>query len=373
MIIKSGIIQGGPFSPPLFLVYLSYETIDGKRCLVMKFADDCGMLLSSPTAEGLRTLAENALKHFADWLKSKGMECAEHKSKFMLMFRTKKTAEKYFKNLIPPSEQNPDPLVQAMRILGLMVDSELTFREHVLNVCNSFRTRINSLRKLKKVGMGAELGLQFVVCCRSYLHFGLWWMCFLSASAWKELETVWNVARRTALHEKCSQTLKIEKLEEFTGLSSIRNFANYLMQLRSTKLLSFRKCERFTLSFEEIEKLKDEFDPTKHSISTVKRRDQTMAATTASVTDKRNQKMTTKYGSVKTYLFELALSRGWKSNAFKQTKVDLRKQYAIPRKSLKIEIQKMSKDVLLKLLNSFSKARTHFQISSSISLNQNKK
>ena len=140
-------------------------------------------------------------------------------------------------------------------------------------------------------------------------------------------------------------------------------------KFRSTKLLNFRKCERFTLSFEEIEKLKDEFDPAKHSISTVKRRDQTMAATTASVTDKRNQKMTTKYGSVKTYLFELALSRGWKSNAFKQTKVDLRKQYAIPRKSLKIEIQKMSKDVLLKLLNSFSKARTHFQISSSISLN----
>ena len=194
-------------------------------------------------------------------------------------------------------------------------------------------------------------------------------MCFLSASAWKELETVWNVARRTALHEKCSQTLKIEKLEEFTGLSSIRNFANYLMQLRSTKLLNFRKCERFTLSFEEIEKLKDEFDPARHSISTVKRRNQTMAATIASVTEKRNQKMTTKYGSVKTYLFELALSRGWKSNAFKQTKVDLRKQYAIPRKSLKIEIQKMSKDVLLKLLNSFSKARTHFQISSSISLN----
>ena len=145
MIIESGIIQGGPFSPPLFLVYLSYQTIDGKRCLVMKFADDCGMLMCSPTAEGLRILAENALKDFSEWLKSKGMECAEHKSKFMLMFRTKKTAEKHFKNLIPPSEQNPDPLVQAMRILGIMVDAALKFREHVSNVCNSFRTRINSL------------------------------------------------------------------------------------------------------------------------------------------------------------------------------------------------------------------------------------
>ena len=194
-------------------------------------------------------------------------------------------------------------------------------------------------------------------------------MCFLSASAWKDLETVWNVARRTALHEKCSQTFKIEKLEEFTGLSSIQNFSNYLMQLRSTKLLNFKKCERFTLSFDEIEKMKDEFDPSKHSISTVKRRDPTMAATTVSVTDKRNERMTKKHGSLKTYLFELATSRDWKSNAFKHTKVDLRKEYAIPRKSLKSEIQKMSSDALLKLLNSYSKARTHFQIVSSIALN----
>jgi len=194
-------------------------------------------------------------------------------------------------------------------------------------------------------------------------------MCFLSASSWKELETVWNSARRTALHEKCSQTFKIEKLEDYTGLSSIQNFANYLMHLRSTKLLNFKKCERFTLSMEEIEQLKNEFDPAKHSTSTIKRREPTMAATATSVTEKRKQRMTTKYGSLKTYLFELATAGDWQSNALKQTKVELRKKYAVPRKSLKIEVRKMTEDALLKLLNSFSKARTQFQISNPLTLN----
>jgi len=156
---------------------------------------------------------------------------------------------------------------------------------------------------------------------------------------------------------------------ERTGLSSIQNFANYLMQLRSTKLLNFKKCERFTLDLEEIKKLADEYDPSKHSISTIKRRDPTMAATEVSVFEKRTTRMTTKYGSVKTYLFELATERGWDSNALKHTKVELRKQYAIPRKTLKNEIQNMAKDSLLKLLNSYSKARTHFQISISIPSN----
>ena len=89
VIMESGVIQGGPFSPPVFLVYLSYTSKDKKRCLVMKFADDCGLLLNSPTPEGLRDLAKNTLADFSSWLKSKGMSCAEHKSKFMLMFRKK--------------------------------------------------------------------------------------------------------------------------------------------------------------------------------------------------------------------------------------------------------------------------------------------
>ena len=100
------------------------------------------------------------------------MACAEHKSKFMLMFRTRKTAEKYFTGLIQPSEENADPLVQTMRILGVLYDPFLNFQDHVFKVTNSMRVRINSLRKLKKVGMGIEMALQYVVCIRSFLHFG---------------------------------------------------------------------------------------------------------------------------------------------------------------------------------------------------------
>ena len=217
--------------------------------------------------------------------------------------------------------------------------------------------------------MGIELAIQYVVCIRSYLHFGLWWMCFLSKSAWKDLETCWNVARRIALHEKCSQTLKIDKLEEITDLTSIQNFANYLMQLRSTKLVNSKKCERFTLNSAELAQLTDQYDPNKHSTSTVKRREQTTEATTQSVTRKRNTRMAQKYGNIKAYLFELGTSRQWDNKAFKHTKCELRIQYNIPRKKVPNEILNLAKHKLLEFLNSFSKARTHFQISTSTSLN----
>ena len=49
----SGVIQGGPFSPPVFLVYFSYESMDKSICRVMIFADDANLILRSETPEGL--------------------------------------------------------------------------------------------------------------------------------------------------------------------------------------------------------------------------------------------------------------------------------------------------------------------------------
>ena len=149
---------------------------------------------------------------------------------------------------------------------------------------------------------------------------------------------MWNIARRTAIHQKCSQSFKIEKLEEISGLKSIRNFANYLLHLRSKKLENFAKCDRFTPNSQEIEQLRREFQPSNHSTSTIERRPATMAATTESVTPKAHKKLQVKIGEVKTYIVKLAIAENWSPKALESTKCQLRRKYSVPRKKLSTPI-----------------------------------
>ena len=224
--------------------------------------------------------------------------------------------------------------MQTMRILGVLYDPFLNFQDYVFKVTNSMRVRINSLRKLKKVGMGIEMALQYAVCIRSFIHFGLFWMCHLSKTSWNELEKVWNIARITAIHQKCSQSFKIEKLEELSGLKSIRNFANYLLHLRTKKLENFEKCDRFTPNTQEIELLRQEFQPSNHSTSKIERRPATISATTKSVTPKAHMKLQVRIGEVKTYIVKLAIAENWSIRALESTKCQLRRKYSVPRKKI---------------------------------------
>jgi len=182
-------------------------------------------------------------------------------------------------------------------------------------------------------------------------------MCHLSKTSWNELEKVWNIARRTAIHQKCSQSFKIEKLEEMSGLNSIRNFANYLLHLRSKKLENFEKCDRFTPDSQEIEQYRREYQPSNHSTSKIQRRSATMSATTKSVTPKARKKLEVKIGEVKMYIVKLAIAENWSPEALKSTKCQLRHKYSVPRKKLSTEIKNMSSGEILILLNSSSRGR----------------
>ena len=113
------------------------------------------------------------------------MTADPEKTKFMLLFRTKQTLDKVKHHFPAILDHN---FVMDLRVLGVQFDTMLNFVKHVDLICNRMRVRINLLRKMKKTGLGVELGLQYAVCVRSALHFGLWWTTLISDSQLKKIE-----------------------------------------------------------------------------------------------------------------------------------------------------------------------------------------
>lgn len=136
--MECGLVQGSPVSPPIFVIFLCYES-DSTNSIIMKFADDVSLVSWSPTPKDLFREVKTEVKNFEDWLAEREMVFEPTKSKFMLFGRTIATAKKHFGEL-------GIELVDGLRLLGLWVEASLCFRQHVDNVVNKLRKRVNALQ-----------------------------------------------------------------------------------------------------------------------------------------------------------------------------------------------------------------------------------
>ena len=234
----------------------------------------------------------------------------------------------------------------------------LNFVKHVDLICNRMRGRINLLRKMKKVGLGVELGLQYAACVRASLHFGLWWTTLISDSQWKKIERCWCALLKQAIHEKTPKSTTLEVIWEISGHSTIKKFCEYLIQLRTCKLGQSTKIKRFTLNDSEFTDLRS-FESVESARTYVRTRSPTRNKSDKTKTELKFEKLTNKLGPIKTFTFKIATSKNWEIADFHREKEDLRVIHSVHVK-IPIKYIQMSKDDLYWFLvqNSHSYANT---------------
>ena len=351
IVMKSGVPQGSPYSPIVFVVYLAYNCDDfSSVCQVMVFCDDLSILVRSPTPDGLMKTTQKILNHFQEWLKTRDLECEPSKSKFCMFFRTKSTVQKYW-DLLPSLPKTQ--FVKNIRVLGVMVDFMLNFATHVNKVCNRMRVRINLLRMMKECGLGRENALKYAVCVRSCFHFGLYWTTMISDNLWNKIERVWNQLLRTAIHEKCPSSTNISVIRLISGYGDIRTFCDYLIHLRTVKLQNSTRFERFTLNVAEMLQLNN-FTTNNDTQTYVKVRNATSQSLSQTRWELAFEEKRRKMGSIKSYTYQLTKSQKWTPNDFERTKTELRKKYKVRKVKTMQAIEKMSKSEMLGYLDYFS-------------------
>jgi len=112
------------------------------------------------------------------------------------------------------------------RFLGVIIDTNLNFVEHLKYLKTAWNWKIYILRKIVRTGIYFSKALTILFSFRTRLTFGLWWWENLSLSNIEELEGMWRKAVRVIAKfppksstKTLFQTMQIETLQ-----TTVENF-----------------------------------------------------------------------------------------------------------------------------------------------------
>jgi len=144
--VSSGVPQGSILGPLLFLLYIN----DMSRCTeglkFIHFADDTTVFRSGACVDDLAAEINTELRKIERWLCVNRLSLNVKKTSYMLI------SDKKFDN-VPPiriSNVNID-LVSTANFLGVTIDDNLNFRNHVDSLCKKLSQSIGMLNRISSV------------------------------------------------------------------------------------------------------------------------------------------------------------------------------------------------------------------------------
>jgi len=139
--VSEGTVQGSVLGPVLFAIFVApmFELAD-----VSSFADDSYLSESGPDLNDVINRLKTKTELLVKWFKDSGMVVNENKTEFCVFHRTKKEVRNMRINDVIISSQ---PTIKA---LGVILDSNLNWEPHVINVrrtCEKTNMGFNILKK----------------------------------------------------------------------------------------------------------------------------------------------------------------------------------------------------------------------------------
>ncbi len=155
--VTCGVPQGSILGPLLFIVYINDLSNVVTQCKVVLYADDTILMYSSQDLAEIKQCLEYDLNNASDWFHKNKLNLNISKCKWML-FGTQKRLRKTANIDITI---NGDQLekVNAYKYLGLIMDSALSWQDHLLHAHKKIRQRIGVLRRVRQY-MDQKLSLQ---------------------------------------------------------------------------------------------------------------------------------------------------------------------------------------------------------------------
>lgn len=173
--VTNGIPQGSPLSPILFLFY-NYELIEkcNRRAqgMAVGFVDDVNIVVWGKTTEGNCRVLEHIHKDCADWAKRHG--AVFNPTKYQLIHLSTATKRHNMSASIKINEVETSPTPQ-IKVLGLYIDSKLTWAPHTMRVKKKLTTCMYALSKTttSTYGMNFRKARQvYKACISSVITYG---------------------------------------------------------------------------------------------------------------------------------------------------------------------------------------------------------
>lgn len=197
--MKQGVPQGGVLSPTLFNLYMSKLPKPKEDLTLITYADDCTILATGTNIKDLCKKINRYLTVINNWMLDRKLILSVEKSTASLFTSwTKEVNTKLnikINNTSLPTIKNP-------KILGVTLDSMLTFNTHAKITANKVKNRNNAIKVLGGTSWGKDketIITAYKTLSRSIINYAApIWSPHLSDTHWKTLQATQNAALRTA-------------------------------------------------------------------------------------------------------------------------------------------------------------------------------
>ena len=149
--IRQGLPQGSVLAPVLFIFYIDNlaELLPADTVNIL-FADDVGIKGAGPTIASAQEKVQKTVDIVAKWSKEWKLNLNATKSECSAFSTSTKEKDKAIISIDgKPIPYNPEP-----RVLGVLLDRQLSFRRHVNEVCKSVNSKMRMLAALSNTSWG---------------------------------------------------------------------------------------------------------------------------------------------------------------------------------------------------------------------------
>ena len=228
----SGLPQGSPVSPILFIFYCDFE-LSAKHKLNVKFyvyADDSGFQIRHKTWSEVDECALEVLKEFSSWSRANGLTLSEEKTECISFNRTKKSS---FEQLARYEKS-------VVRYLGIYLDKTLSFKHHIEVILRP--KLVGLLYALKYISRFTRLQFRrsFLFSILQNLFWPLFYIVGLSNCQKTNLNTWYNKFCRACV--RAPDFVDTLTCQEIIGIESFEKLVNRQVM---TKLMTISARESF--------------------------------------------------------------------------------------------------------------------------------
>ena len=222
--LLTGVPQGSPLSPSVFSIVFCWDYKDGRVATIF-FADDLTIIIAGNNWIVINLKFSQILSNLEIWCDANDFQLNEKKSKLLVIGDQKKVE-------IPENFKKLE-IVNNLRILGIIFDSNFNFVWHVRKIENYMNKRIIALARLRKLGLDEKCLRAAALCLRSKLAFGLYQNMILAKTNFQKLENLWIKVIRA--WTGATEFVPIQVMLEESGMCTFRAFVNYLLMCRFIK------------------------------------------------------------------------------------------------------------------------------------------